>query len=98
MTKVYIAYSVHGTNCFISANREMSEPEFQEMIYGGHGYSVAQSRRPGYCKQTDGVKIHLNWLDDATPDYVLKVFKALKDHGWTVLNQDAFELRHQLAD
>lgn len=91
--KVYIAFSIHGTNAFITATTEI-----KDVKHLGHGFTVVKSRRPDY-KPEDGVKLHweqlLNQKGDPlrSPAAVLNRFKELSKYGWTV-DKEAFVKRH----
>lgn len=91
--KVYIAFSIAGTNAFITAVNE-----FNSIQSLSPGFSVVNSRRPNY-KPEDGIKLHWDLLLNQNkeplrgPATVLQRFKELSKCGWTV-DKEAFVKRH----
>jgi hypothetical protein len=92
--KVYIAFSIHGTNCFIVATREVTL--LTPFLSYNPWFSLAESRRPGVNKVVDGYK--LNWTKlckaDGTPHtnpgWVLRRFNELERRGWTIVGREKF--------
>lgn len=106
MIKVYIAFSIHGTNQFIIAKNEV-DGVVATFLNNGNGWqprdSLAgefrrvQSRRPGYNEQRDGMKLEWDRLISTktkkpytNPAWVLRRFAELANAGWTVINRDKF--------
>lgn len=91
--KYYIAVSIHGTNCFITANKTVSDVKQL-----GSGFTVVASRRPDY-KSEDGIKLHYDQLMTKAgkplrcPIRILSVFNALEKVGWEV-NKASFVKKH----
>jgi hypothetical protein len=96
--KVYIAFSIHGTNCFIVATREVTL--LTPFITSNPEFSLTDSRRSWADKVLDGYK--LNWTKlckaDGTPHtnpgWVLRRFKELERSGWTIINREKFVEHH----
>ena len=92
-TKVYIAYSIHGTNKFLVATKEVTNDEYLAMV--NSEFEPAQSRRPNY-RTVDGVKLHWKKLlkRDGTPhtarEWVLARFYTLRELGWELIGLDSF--------
>lgn len=92
--KVYIAFSIHGTNCFIVATREVTL--LTPFLSYNPWFNLAESRRPGVNKVVDGHK--LNWTKlckaDGTPHtnpgWVLRRFNELERRGWTIVGREKF--------
>lgn len=82
--KVYIAFSIHGTNCFITATREIAS-----MAELPKGMVRVVSRRVNYNPTTDW---KIQWdglLTKAGVPYrshikVLQKFNQLEAEGWTI--------------
>lgn len=91
--KFYIAFSIHGTNAFITATTEIND-----LKNLGSDFTEVKSRRPSY-KSEDGVKLHWEQLLNQKgkplrgPATVLQRFKELSKYGWTV-DKEAFVKRH----
>ena len=89
--KAYIAFSIHGSNCFIVATRRLIEGAPLPS-----GFSVVPSRRPDVDVTIDGYK--LNWTKlckaDGTPHtnpgWVLRRFNELERRGWTIVGREKF--------
>ena len=89
--KAYIAFSIHGSNCFIVATRRLIESAPLPS-----GFGVVQSRRPDVDVTIDGCK--LNWTKlckaDGTPHtnpgWVLRRFNELERRGWTIVGREKF--------
>ena len=85
----YIAFSIHGTNTFITAQRDAMDLK--------EGFTVATSRRPS---KTDAeTKLHWDKLITKkgtplrSPAMILHYFNQLAMEGWTVDKQN-FINRH----
>jgi len=93
----YIAFSVHGTNAFISATSKSVD------LTSGSGFTIGKSRRG--CVATDRpfdsvneTKIlwdKLNYKDGRgphiNPSHILKLFKRLERMGWKIHD---YKFRH----
>lgn len=93
MAKHYIAFSIHGTNTFIVATKDISNKL-------PRGYTVAISRRSDYEAIKDGVKVHWDGLltsrgvPTKSPALVLQRFTQLKAEGWKIIGRDTFVKYH----
>lgn len=92
--KCYIAFSIHGTNKFTVATKEFKDYEAvgDFCLCGGPGsFMIGESRRPGYNKDKDGVKLLWSKLNrkDGKPltdkGWVTRRFKELAKGGWTIV-------------
>jgi len=89
--KVYIAFSIHGTNVYITANRKLDIEDIKE------GFSFANSRNP--FKTNSDTKLHWDKLITKkgqplrSPALILHFFKELEKDGWIVDKQN-FVKRH----
>lgn len=93
MYQVYVAFSIHGTNSFIVATKEVSDKVIYDLshhhqIYGDE-WKIVQSRRPN----VDPKHVKLHWsglLNKKTkqplrsPPAVLLRFKHLAQRGWKI--------------
>lgn len=98
--KYYIAFSIHGTNCFITATltpTKYTHEQHMEML--GEDFKVAQSRRPDYNLEKDGYKLEWNKLLNKqgeplrSPPAILNRFKILERMGF-VIDKEAFVKKH----
>lgn len=85
--KHYIAFSIHGTNCFISASTEKDS-----VVAKTEGLRRAGSRRPNYKSDQEAKYTwdKLNKKDGnphTSPAWVLRRFNELKKLGWVVDDQ-----------
>lgn len=93
-TLFYIAFSIHGSKCFISASKK----EDPANIFAS-GFVLATSRRPNY-QTSDGVKLHHRDLlnKDDTPTVsapkALRFFNRLEKEGWKIEGKDRFIKKH----
>jgi hypothetical protein len=107
----YIAFSIHGTDCFISASIEVPTHVFTikakgeiEYLVNGRLFTAGQSRRPSYNPTTDGIKLLskelLNVKGEPTTDakQVWDFFQLLKAEGWTLKGYEEFFDYHDLND
>lgn len=84
MYPYYIAFSIAGSNCFITANKTA-----EALTDLGPGLTTAPSRNPHY-NPYKGIKLHYSKLLTKkgnplrSPLLVMKVFNELKAQGWTV--------------
>lgn len=100
--KYYIAFSIHGTNTFVTASINInsnSDSSKSDLIQiGKFTFSKVHSRRSTY-KPTDGIKLHSDRLLTKTGkpmkshQLILKFFNELRDDGW-VINKEAFIAKH----
>ena len=90
--KYYIAFSIHGTNTFITASCETPE-DVKAMtgpMFEGLKMVIAQSRRPSYEPLKNGFKLHAEDLKRkdgkplASPPMILRFFNELEKRGWVV--------------
>jgi hypothetical protein len=89
--KVYIAFSIHGTNQFRVVEKEVvysnSAGWLTETL--GPEFQIVPSRRPSYDLTRDGFKVHWDKFlrKDGTPivdrGWVTKRFNELLSQGWT---------------
>lgn len=90
----YIAFSIHHTRAFVTANIS----SFADLTKVP-GFTKAESRRPDYNEETDGIKLHWDRLLSKkgeplrSPQVILARFKELEDQGW-VVNKERFVRRH----
>lgn len=95
--KIYIAFSIHNTNCFIVATKVITDIEYIRMCR--NGYSRAESRRLG-VSTADGQKMHWNKLlkrdgkPHTSPSWVLRRVNQLERVGWTIIGKEAFIKHH----
>lgn len=98
--KVYIAFSIHGTNAFITASRELPHDDVSRL---GGDFTVVKSRRPGHDPKKDGVKLEWRALMTAegkplrSAALVLNRFNKLGQEGWTI-DKSKFVDRHYRKD
>lgn len=102
--KFYIAFSIAGSNKFITANIETSLPTGCVYSVGdvvsiaNETFTVVHSRRPDY-KPEDGTKLGWSALNTVkgeplrSPPAVLNRFRILENMGWTI-NKEAFVKKH----
>lgn len=94
--KFYLAYSIHGTNCFVTAKKEMNHIKINvgskapvEVKIGAFYFTTAKSRRSDY-KLEDGIKLHSSRLLTKngqplkSPAMIVKFFNELAADGWEV--------------
>lgn len=91
--KFYLAFSIHGTNKFVTASIETDEYKINQdgkvVEIGGLSFKKALSRRENY-KETDGMKLHSDRLLGKTgeplrsPPMVIRFFNELEKKGWKV--------------
>ena len=88
---LYVAFSVHGTCCFISASKRIhgDNKEFYLDQLNKAGFVVAYSRRPN--RLTNEIKLHWNKLTTKkgepyiNPSWILRRFNELEvNHGFIV--------------
>ncbi len=90
MTKYYIAFSIHGTNKFTVATKDIDLSISPLSLLAQHGFTVAQSRR-FKTDPADGIKMHWSKLNrkDGTPlqdkGWVTRRFKQLVAQGWVLV-------------
>lgn len=101
---VYVAFSIHGTNVFITASlKQQTQKEIDELHEARKGgnpnlFSLVKSRRPGFDDSKE-VKLLFSLLNnkDGTPTCskikVMQAFKVLEDMGWSV-DKTAFVKYH----
>jgi hypothetical protein len=93
--KAYIAFSIHGSNCFIVATRT-----FLTGVSLPLGFKTVPSRRPGVDVTVDGYKLSWNKLSKAdgtphtSPAWVLKRFNELRRMGWRIVGYEKFVEHH----
>ena len=107
--KVYIAFSIHGTNAFLVAVREIQPvaPDAKILLIAGRPFQTTVSRRPDHNPALDGLKLLWGSLyrKDSYPDgayhqpikcpvKALRLFKLLESEGWTIFNREEFLARH----
>lgn len=91
--KVYIAFSIHGTNTFITATKELDISKLPP------GMKVIPSRRPGYNPLQKGFKLRWDRLSTKqgqplrSPPMILARFNELQKDGW-VIDKTNFVDRH----
>lgn len=97
---LYIAFSIHGTNTFITATRVVSKSAAVQELdkLSAQGISGALSRRPDYNFNKEQ-KLHWSALTTKagaplrSPALVLNRFNRLANDGWTV-TKGAFVAKH----
>jgi len=96
LTKIYISFSIHGSNCFIVAVNEKWNPDKLPAAF-----KKVDSRRPDYNHLKDGYKVQWSGLLNKktgepykSPQMVLKRFAELKQMGFTIINREGFVQRH----
>ena len=88
----YVAFSIEGTNAFITANGNVIPRHCGT-------FTPVSSRRPKANVATDGTKLHWSKLTTKSGKpvrsvpLVLQLFKILEKNGWKV-NKDKFIKRH----
>lgn len=94
--KIYISFSIHGTNCFIIAINEKWNPEKLPPAF-----KQVQSRRPKHDPDKDGLKVEWNGLLNKktgepykSPQMVLARFRQLEQMGFTIIRRDEFVAHH----
>lgn len=86
-TKVYIAFSIHGTKNFKVVTNTLDLTKLPK------GFTLARSRRPNYDITKDGAKLHWSELNKADgtphtdPGWVSRRINQLIRMGW-VLEKD----------
>lgn len=103
MKKFYIAFSIHGSNAFVTANIETKDfgltQDEQTVIIGGREFQKVKSRRPDYDPEKDGQKLQSAELKTQegkplrSPPMILRFFNQLEAEGWTV-DKEAFVKKH----
>jgi hypothetical protein len=108
IVKAYIAFSIHGTNAFITATKTFTSKDLMENL--DPQFKIVKSRREDYDPVKDGVK--LEWSELAVPETITDAlgkqtvmrpmrspmmivgkFKLLEAQGWKV-DKQAFVKRH----
>lgn len=96
LTKIYISFSIHGTNCFIVAVNEKWDVKKLTSAF-----KIVESRRPKFNLEKDGHKIEWSGLKNKktgepykSPQMVLKRFSELEKMGFTIINREGFVARH----
>jgi hypothetical protein len=85
MSKVYVAFSIHGTCAFITATK--NHMDIKDLP---KGFTLATSRRPSHEPEKDGHKLHWDRLlkADGQPlrsaPMIMSCFNDLEKNGWTV--------------
>lgn len=96
----YVAFSVHGTNTFITASRKVPASEAASFLQTleTKGFTSMASRRTDFNRAKE-VKLH--WrklmteagLPYKSPPWIIRRFKELATDGWTIDNKKFIE-RH----
>ena len=95
--KAYIAFSIHGTNTFLVATKNV-----ESITDLGPEFKAVPSRRPGYSSD-DGVKVEWKGLTVKKtklpykhPLWVLNAFNVLETQGWQIntASFNAFMSKH----
>lgn len=102
--KFYVAFSIHGTNQFITASvfthdfTMREENGVKKVTVKGMVFTEARSRRFDYKKE-NGLKLHHDRLKtkegkpSRSPPMVVKFFNELEAQGWVVV-KEAFIQKH----
>lgn len=103
MQKFYIAFSIHGSNAFITATKETDKfilsEDGKKFSIDGLEFNLGYSRDPNYNFQKQGYKLLSDRLltKDRKPlrshPMILKFFNELEDLGWEV-TKDRFLQKH----
>lgn len=102
MKKVYIAFSVHGTEKFLVATKDLSQEEYKALLKNSD-FAVVQSRGGTPQKQEPRVKLHWKGLVTKdgkplrSPPVIMARFKQLvADYGFTMTDESkaAFTAKH----
>ena len=94
-SKYYIAFSIHGTNCFIVATKLQHEIKDIKAL----NMSEVKSRR-SFAKINTDVKLNYEKLNNvngkptASKTKVLKIFKELENDGWEIIGRKEFIKKH----
>lgn len=100
LVKAYIAFSIHGSNTFLTATKLVKTLGTTAVIADQAGaLKKLVSRRPDW-KPEDGIKLgwaKLNKADGTphtNPGWVLRRFNELEKAGWKVIGKEKFIQRH----
>lgn len=90
-TRFYVAYSIHGTNSYYVAQRDIKGDEEYGLAVLGSTFTKVLSRRPNHNPAVDGVKLHWSRMRTVRdnqllvdPHVVEKRFLELERLGWTI--------------
>ena len=97
--EVYMAFSIHRTNAFITANKIIEVPDilFGEIEIDGLKFTTARSRTQSLRGATKLLSSNLNnskGSPTTDPEQVLEFFTKLGELGWTV-DSDRFKEKHK---
>lgn len=94
LLEYYIAFSIHGTNCFISANKTCSpSTDGKTVIIDDEKFTIGKSRRDNFSAGKECKLIHADLSNKdgkptRCPKKVMKFFNKLKSKGWNVSSDD----------
>jgi hypothetical protein len=93
LKKVYIAYSVHGTNTYLVATAQWTNSQYKKHLQSKL-FAVTASRWENYSEESNGVKLLYSGLMNykGTPlrsaPHILNRFNTLvQDYGFTIVEQ-----------
>jgi hypothetical protein len=105
-TEVYVAMSIHGSNCFITANKTIemeARPSFGQAIEIDGWQFSASAPRDGNTSIRGAQKLIWPALNEGSsgtpshnPEYILGRFHELRDKGWHV-DDARFITRHKIG-
>jgi hypothetical protein len=96
--EVYVAFSIHNTNAFITANKQVDEKPVSTVTIDGLGFTVGRSRDGKSLRGS--TKLLANDLNGSTgkpvsnPKEILAFFEKLEGLGWTV-DSKRFKDKHK---
>lgn len=101
VSKFYIAFSIPGSNAFITASIDTQEYDQvgNVVTIGDKQFTIAASRRPDYNRVKDGTKLYWDKLLSVemkplrSPPVIISRFKQLEQTGW-MLNKTKFIQKH----
>lgn len=98
--QVYVAFSIHGTNCFITANKNFPYGNWKivDDDLGEDQYEIVQSRDFSNRAQPRTFKVQLTQLNTKSgnplrsPSWIANRFSQLEEKGWIVDREKFFAL------
>lgn len=102
MKKIYVAFSVAGSNTFLVAENKVTDSEFAELLKNAE-FEKVTSRLPASIASGYGIKLHWKRLQTKSgeplrsPPVILSRFKELVDnYGFYILQstRNSFVSKH----